>query len=127
MYPYYYGNYYTVEGRPGPFDIFHPTTGGQTTSSPQHSTPPPPQGAPPAQIPPKPGQLPPGTFGYAPPISIQQCLYKIAYIWPAGGGKGFWFYPYYVDSYSTAGYLWNGFQWMPTGFDLKLIDLITCI
>lgn len=117
-------------GQQGPF-MPTPTPMPAPTPTPQQPSsgamPPPPASPPPVQIPQKPGTgLPPGTFGYVPPISINQCMYRISYIWPSGGAQGFWFYPYYVDGRSAAGYIWNGFSWQPTGFDLNLIDLITC-
>lgn len=120
MYPYYY--------RPDPWSIFGPgTSQGHPTTSPHTMTPPPPTAAPPHTIPPKPGSgLPPGAYGYVPSVSVNQCLFKIAYIWPAGGSQGFWFYPYYVDQKGVAGYIWNGSFWQNTGLDLNMINLITC-
>ncbi|WP_411205920.1 transporter [Priestia filamentosa] len=119
LYPYYY--------RQNPWSIFGGPSQGNPGTMSQGTTPPPPSSAPPTTIPPKPGEgLPPGTYGYVPPISVNHCLFKIAYIWPKGGSRGFWFYPYYVDQNGVAGYIWNGSYWQPTGLDLEMIDLITC-
>lgn len=148
MYSYYY--------RPGPFDPFigsGPTPGstgpgwtpGSTGSGwtpgstgqmmdPSMGTPSPPSFAPPSTIPPKPQQLSQtyggGQIGYllsAPAVSV--CLYTLSYVWPAGGNRGFWFWAYYVDHQSAAGYMWSPMfrRWVRTGFDLRTIDSITCL
>ena len=128
MYPYYYRP-------PGPFDVIFGPGSGSTTgptspvAGPSMGTPPP-SFAPPSTIPPKPSHpsLPPGVYGYVPPPSVAACMYKLSYIWPSGGSQGFWFWAYYTDQNSAAGYMWNptSQQWMKTGFDLKMIDFITC-
>ena len=59
------------------------------------------------------------------PGAISGCLFRNTFIWPVRG-PGFWFYPVFVGRTSVAGFRWNGFFWMYSGLDLRIIQSFTC-
>ena len=82
---------------------------------------PPPSSPPPQLVPPK-----PLTSAFAvDPGAISGCLFRNTDIWPRGG-VGFWFFPTFVGRTSVAGFRWNGFFWMFSGYDLQRIESFTC-
>src|SRR5689334_8811506 len=101
-------------GPPGP----PPSPFGPQPGPPGPSMPPGPSGfqaptAPPPQfVPPRP-QF---TAFAVDPGGIRRCMFRNTYIWLRNGNQ-FWYFPIFVGRTSIAGFQWNGFFWMYTGYD----------
>ena len=56
---------------------------------------------------------------------IVDCMYKDTYVWLKNGAQ-FWFYPTSVQYGAVTGYRRTGAGWIFYGFDLRLIDEVSC-
>lgn len=83
----------------------------------------PPSSPPPQAIPQKPLSA---SLLAVDPGAISRCMFRFTYIWPRRG-QGFWFFPVFVGRTSVAGFRWNGFMWLFSGYDLSRIESFTCV
>jgi len=59
------------------------------------------------------------------PGALRGCLYRDTYL-RLVNRTSFWFHPTYIDYFTTTGFKWDGYAWIPWRIDLDRIISFQC-